>query len=92
MIVRIAAEGQFEVPDEQAKELEKLDAALMKAVDGKDEARFRSALQALFTKVRSAGTRLPDDYLGPSDMALPPESASREEVYELLHDKGAVTD
>ena len=47
MIVRILGEGQYTVPDEQRGALEKLDSAIVDAVDSGDEKEFASALAAL---------------------------------------------
>ncbi|HYN17156.1 MAG TPA: hypothetical protein VEY96_03585, partial [Actinomycetes bacterium] len=71
MIVRISGEGQFEMPEGHVDELNRLDEDLTKAVDAGDEARFKSALEGLLTSIRSAGSELPADYLGPSDLVLP---------------------
>jgi hypothetical protein len=74
MIVRILGEGQLELPDSAAEELNRLDAALESAVEGKDEAAFRPALAALLAKVRQVGA--PD--------------ASMDEVHKLLTDEGLI--
>ena len=92
MIVRILGEGQYELPDKEAAKLEKLDKKLMSAVeDGNDEA-FRSALGALIGEVRKTGKPVAVDYLGPSDLALPGEGSTKEEVRSLLSDEGAIPD
>jgi hypothetical protein len=90
MIVRIMGEGQFEVPGDHLGELNRLDQDLLKAVDTGDEDRFRSALQGLLASVRTAGSQLPDDYLGPSDLVLPNPDATIEEVREILGEEGLI--
>ena len=47
MIVRILGEGQLEVDDSAADELNDLDAKLEAAVEKNDEAGYRAALDAL---------------------------------------------
>jgi hypothetical protein len=90
MIVRIMGEGQFDVPSEHLDELNRTDDQLMKAVDNGDAAAFTTALQALLTSVRTAGSELPADYLGPSDLVLPGPDATIDEVREVLGDEGLI--
>ena len=90
MILRIMGEGQFDVPEGHVEELNRLDQDLLKAVDTGDEDRFRSALQGLLASVRTAGSQLPDDYLGPSDLVLPNPDATIEEVREILGEEGLI--
>ncbi len=90
MILRIMGEGQFDVPEGHVEELNRLDQDLLKAVDAGDEGRFRSALQGLLASVRTAGTELPDDYLGPSDLVLPNPDATIHEVREILGEEGLI--
>jgi hypothetical protein len=90
MIVRIMGEGQFDVPDERVEELNRLDQDLLKAVDTGDEERFHSALQGMLAGVRTAGTPLPDDYLGPSDLVFPNPDATIDEVREILGEEGLI--
>ena len=90
MIVRILGEGQLEVPDSAAEELNKLDAALESAVDRNDEASFRPALAALLAKVRQAGSAADASDLRPSELIIPRPDASMDEVRKLLTDEGLI--
>jgi hypothetical protein len=90
MIVRIMGEGQFEVPQERVDELNRLDQELQKAVDTDDEGAFRTALEGLLSSVRSAGTELPEDYLGPSELVLPSPDSTIEEVRTVLGEEGLI--
>ena len=90
MIVRIMGEGQFDVPDGQLEELNRLDQDLVKAIDTSDEDRFRTALQGLIASVRSSASELPDDHLGPSDLILPSPDATIDEVREILGEEGLI--
>ncbi len=92
MIVRIMAEGQFDIDDGQLESLNSLDSAVEGAVESGDEAAFRSALDALLQAVRSQGQPVPDDSLVDSDLILPPSDASLEEVRGLLGDEGLIPD
>ena len=51
---------------------------------------FRRTLQALLAKVRELGDPLPDDSLEPSELILPSEDATLEEVRDLLSDDGLI--
>ena len=89
MIVRIMEEGQFDVDEGALARLNELDATLTKAVESGDEAGFTDALDVLLTEVRTSN-RLPDDYLGPSELVLPPVDSTLEEVRALLGDEGLI--
>jgi hypothetical protein len=90
MIVRILGEGQYTVADAHADALNVHDDALAAAVAAVDETAFHAALDALLAEVRSAGERLADDELVPSDVILPSSSATIDEVRELSADDGLV--
>ncbi len=92
MIVRVMGEGQYDVPDTALAELNRLDDELEAACASGDETTFREALAALNRGVHDAGTALPEDYLGPSDLVLPGNDASLSEVSALLTDEGLIPD
>src|SRR5258708_33825656 len=74
-MVRILGEGQVEVDDSAAEELNDLDSKLEAAVEHDDEADFRPALDALLARIRSLGRPLPPAALAPSERSIPPEGA-----------------
>jgi hypothetical protein len=88
--VRILGEGQLELPEPAAEELNRLDAALESAVERNDEAAFRLALAALLAKVRQAGSPAKADDLRPSELIIPRQDASIDEVRKLLADDGLI--
>lgn len=90
MIVRISGEGQFSIDDAATAELNRLDSELEAAVDRNDEAAFSAALHGLLEQVRAQGSALPADTLEPSDLILPPEDASMDEVREMLTEEGLI--
>jgi hypothetical protein len=90
MIIRIMGEGQLKLEDSAVDELNKLDAQLEKAVDQNDEAAFGSALSSLLAKAREVGVELPPDAIEPSELILPRDGATIEEVRELLTDGGLI--
>jgi hypothetical protein len=90
MIVRIMGEGQFDVPEDHLDELNRLDDDLAVAIEGGDQDRFQTAIEALLTSVRIRGRELPEDYLGPSDLVLPGPDATLEEVSAVLGEEGLI--
>jgi hypothetical protein len=90
VIVRILGEGQFEVPDSAAAELNNLDTALEAAVDRNDEAAFGPALAALLAKIKAVGTPTQPDDLRPSELIIPPPDATMADVRRLLTDEGLI--
>jgi hypothetical protein len=92
VIVRILGEGQWELGDVDAAELNAHDAVLEAAVGSGDEETFRSGLTSLLAAVRSRGSVVADDILAESDLILPMAEATIEEVRELLSDEGLIPD
>jgi hypothetical protein len=90
MIVRILGEGQLEVPETAAGELNELDAALQAALDNNDEAAFRPALATLLAKVRDVGTPTEADDLRPSELIIPQPDATMADVRKLMTDEGLI--
>ena len=90
MIVRISGEGQFSIDDEATAELNRLDSELEAAVNRNDEAAFTAALHGLLDQVRARGSALSADTLEPSDLILPPEDASMDEVRAMLTEEGLI--
>jgi PspAA-like protein len=90
MIVRILGEGQLEVDDDAADELNALDAALDKPVKASDEEAFRPALTALLDRVRSLGRPVAADSLAPSDLILPYADADVADVQAMMKDDGLI--
>ena len=90
MIIRIMGEGQLRLDEAAVEELNRLDAALELAVEQNDESAFSSALQALLAKARAVGTALPADAIEPSELILPQDGATIDEVRDLLADGGLI--
>ena len=90
MIVRILGEGQFRVDDAATAELNRLDADLEAAVEHGDQAAFTDALTHLLAQVRVQGSPLPPDTLESSDLILPGEDSSMDEVRKMLTDEGLI--
>ncbi len=85
-------EGQLDVADDDLSALNALDDELESAIETGDEAKFRSALNALLDNVRKVGSTLPADSLAPSELILPPVDAGIEEVRQMLGDEGLIPD
>ncbi|MFF4797404.1 hypothetical protein ACFY1U_03220 [Streptomyces sp. NPDC001351] len=90
MIVRIMGEGQVRLADSHLTELNKLDDVLLREMENGDGPGFRRTLEALLAKVRELGEPLPDDSLEPSELILPSQDATLEEVRDLLRDDGLI--
>jgi hypothetical protein len=84
--VRILGEGQFQVDDEAAAKLTKLDSGMDAAVEADDEAAFKKALDASVRLVRQSGARVPDEEFVTADFILPFSDATVAEVRQLLAD------
>jgi hypothetical protein len=90
MIVRIMGEGQVKLDNVHFTELNKLDTQLFAEIQAGDEESFHRTLGALLDGVRRLGEPLPDDSLEPSELILPSEDATLEEVRVMLNDDGLI--
>jgi hypothetical protein len=90
MIVRILGEDQFSIDDATVEQLNQLDTALEAAVEQQNETAFTAALSGLLAHVRANGAPLPADTLEPSDLILPGEGSSMDEVRKMLTDEGLI--
>ena len=92
MIVRVAGEGQFRIPDEDQEKLNDLDNAAVEAVDAGDEGRFQELWGQMLALVASDGNALGDDELVESDFILPPRDISFEEAKAEFTGEGLIPD
>jgi PspAA-like protein len=90
VIIRILHEGQYEVPDDVAADLDALDNQLVTTIDTDDAAAFTRVLADLLAAVRRAGTPLPDQVLAPSELVLPAADAQPAQVRALMGDDGLI--
>jgi predicted transcriptional regulator len=92
MIVRLAGEGQFRLPDEDVARLNGLDNEAVAAVEAGDEPRFSELWQEMLALVTSNGEPLPDDELVESDVILPPRDISFDEACAEFTGEGLIPD
>jgi hypothetical protein len=92
VIVRIANEGQFRLPDEDAGRLNELDNEAVAAAAAKDEAKFNELWGQMLALVESDGEAVPDDELVSSEVILPPRDISFEEACAEFTGDGLIPD
>ncbi len=92
MIVRIATDGQYRLPDEDAARLNELDNEVVRAVEGGDKVRFAELFADMLDLVRRDGERLADDELVESDVILPPADITFAEARQEFTGEGAIPD
>ncbi|HEY7453059.1 MAG TPA: hypothetical protein VH683_00750 [Thermoleophilaceae bacterium] len=92
MIVRIAGEGQFNLPDEDADRLNELDNRAVSAVEQGDETGFKELWSQMLEIVASDGNAVNDDELVESDVILPPRDISFEEAKGEFSGEGLIPD
>ena len=92
MIVRIATEDQYRLPDEDAQRLNELDNEVVAAVEADDEDRFHALFEEMLVLVRSDGRKLGDDELEESDVILPPPDTSFVEAAQEFTGDGLIPD
>jgi hypothetical protein len=92
VIVRIAGEGQFEVPDELVGRLNELDNEAVAAVEAGDEARFHELFGEMVELVKKDCSPVPDDQLVVSEVIIPPADLSFEEAKAEFTGDGLIPD
>jgi hypothetical protein len=92
VIVRIATENQYELPDDDAERLNELDNAAVEAVEAGDEARFHETFEEMLEFVRTHGHALEEDDLEGSDVILPPPDLSFAEAAHEFTGEGLIPD
>jgi hypothetical protein len=90
VIVRIATEGQYEVPESDRDTLQELDNQAVSACDVRDEEQFHDAFGRLLEFVRVNGRPVPEDTLEPSDVILPPPDTSLEDARAEFTGEGLI--
>ena len=92
MIVRIATEDQYELPDGVVDRLNDLDNQCVEAVESGDEARFQELFDQMLALVRTEGHLLDEEILHGSDVILPPPDISFEEARAGFSGEGLIPD
>jgi len=88
LIIRIATEGQFNLPGAYVDQLNDIDNQLVEAVESGDRASFGGLLTQMLTLVREHGSPLPIDELVESDLMLPAADLTLEEAQVLFVGEG----
>jgi hypothetical protein len=92
VIVRIATESQYRLPDDAAEELNDLDNQVVSAVEAGDEDRFHELFEQMLDLVRRAGQPLDEDELAESDVIVPPPDTSFVEAAAEFTGEGLIPD
>jgi hypothetical protein len=92
VIVRIATEDQYRLPDADAERLNELDNEAVRAVDADDEDRFHAVFEEMLQLVRNDGHLLGDDELEESDVIIPPPDLTFEEARHEFTGEGLIPD
>jgi hypothetical protein len=92
VIVRIATEDQYRLPDGDAERLNELDNQAVAAVEAGDEDRFHALFEEMLQLVRTDGRKLGDDELEESDVIIPPPDLSFTEAAHEFTGDGLIPD
>jgi hypothetical protein len=92
VIVRIAGEGQFRIPDEDQDKLNELDNAAVAAVEAGDEPSFKDLWGQMLALIEADGNALDDDELVESDIILPPRDITLDEAQHEFTGEGLIPD
>jgi hypothetical protein len=92
VIVRIATDRQYRLPDDDAQRLNELDNAAVKAVEEGDEEQFHELFEQMLDLVRTDGQELEEDDLEGSDVILPPPDLTFVEAGNEFTGEGLIPD
>lgn len=92
MIVRIAGEGQYELPDGDGERLNELDNRAVAAAEEGDATTFHELWDQMLELVENDGSPLGDDELIESDVILPPRDITFEEAQGEFTGEGLIPD
>lgn len=92
MIVRIAGEGQYRLPDSDADRLNELDNRAVAAAEADDETGFRELWDQMLALVETDGEPLEEDELVGSDVILPPRDVTFAEAQGEFTGDGLIPD
>jgi hypothetical protein len=92
VIVRIAGEGQFRLPDGDAERLNELDNRAVAAAEQGDETGFQELWNQMLALVETDGETVPDDELVESDVILPPRDVTFAEAQGEFTGDGLIPD
>jgi hypothetical protein len=92
VIVRIASEGQFKMPEEAVDRLNELDNRAVAAVEAGDQGQFQDLWGKMLELVRSEGQPVDDDELVGSDVILPPADTTFQEAAAEFTGEGLIPD
>jgi PspAA-like protein len=92
VIVRIATESQYRLPEDPAAELNELDNQVVAAVEAGDEDRFHEIFERMLDLVRQNGEPLDEDELAESEVILPPPDTSFVEAAAEFTGEGLIPD
>jgi hypothetical protein len=92
VIVRIAGEGQFRIPDGDQDKLNELDNAAVAAVESGDEGKFQELWGQMLALVCADGNALDGDELTESDIILPPRDITLAEARDEFTGEGLIPD
>jgi hypothetical protein len=92
VIVRVACEGQYRVPDEDQDKLNELDNTAVEAVEAGDEAKFKELWAEMLELVCRNGNELDGDELVASDIILPPRDVTFAEAQAEFTGEGLIPD
>ncbi len=92
MIVRIATDTQYRLPDADVERLNELDNQVVQAVEAGDEARFQQLYAQMVELVQTDGELMDDDELVESDVILPPPDVTLAEAASEFTGEGLIPD
>ncbi|HVC83416.1 MAG TPA: PspA/IM30 family protein [Chloroflexota bacterium] len=90
LVVRVQGSGQYRLAQAEADELHALDHQLTDAVSANDSTKVHALLGQMIALVQTRGKSIGGAEVVTSQVILPPDSVTVEEVHALMHEHGLV--
>jgi phage shock protein A len=90
LVVRVQGSGQYRLGQAEADDLHALDHQLTDAVQANDSSKVHALLGQMIALVQTRGQSIGSGEVVTSEVILPPESVTVEEVHALMHEHGLV--
>lgn len=84
MIVRILTENQYRLSEDHKDEIDRLDNALLAAMEANDSSAFQQDLSGLIALIQQHGQLVGMDEVLPSDVIVPAPDMTLEEAHAVL--------
>jgi hypothetical protein len=90
MVIRVQGSGQYRLGDDALRGLNAIDSELQDAVSRRDEPAVTAVLYRMIAYVQTEGTPIVPGEVVPSDVILPPDNLTYDEILASFKGNGLI--